>query len=219
MSVTSVPSVTTVTSAPTTVDASEMTTAPPKTAHGTTAPITAPSGTAALVAAVLDTPPGPLGVIVDDDRIVAAGYSADLDALHVRLGPLRRDRPIRRLADLGVIGDALHRYHGGELDALDSLTVDQPGTEHQQAIWRALRAVPAGRTVTYSELAAMAGNADAVRAAGTACGRNLVAPIVPCHRAVRRDGTLGGYYYGLDVKRWLLDHESGARLTGPRSAA
>jgi methylated-DNA-[protein]-cysteine S-methyltransferase len=75
-------------------------------------------------------------------------------------------------------------------------------------VWSGLREVPAGSTVTYTELAATTAKPRAIRAAGTACGRNLVAPIVPCHRALRSDGSLGGYYYGLDVKQWLLDHEA-----------
>jgi O-6-methylguanine DNA methyltransferase len=85
--------------------------------------------------------------------------------------------------------------------------VTQDGTEHQQRVWSALREVPAGAPVSYAELARRVGNARAVRAAGSACGRNHVAPIVPCHRVVRSDGTPGGYGWGLPVKRWLLDHE------------
>jgi methylated-DNA-[protein]-cysteine S-methyltransferase len=70
-----------------------------------------------------------------------------------------------------------------------------------------MREVPAGEVITYAELAARAGNSRAVRAAGSACAQNMVAPIVPCHRIVRTGGSLGGYYYGLPVKEWLLAHE------------
>ena len=63
------------------------------------------------------------------------------------------------------------------------------------------------KTVSYTELATLAGSPAAMRAAGQACARNLIIPIVPCHRVVRRDGTLGGYAYGLPVKQQLLDHE------------
>jgi methylated-DNA-[protein]-cysteine S-methyltransferase len=149
----------------------------------------------------------------------AAGYPADVDSLHARLPPRDRQRPLTRRDDLGPVTDALRRYHAGELVALDALAVVQAGTQHQQAIWEALREIPAGTTATYTELAARAGNERAVRAAGTACGRNLVAPIVPCHRAVRSNGGLGGYYYGLAVKRWLLDHEArtGTTTSDPSS--
>ena len=85
--------------------------------------------------------------------------------------------------------------------------MSQPGTPSRQRLWAALRAVPPGRTVSYTQLAAQAGNPRAPRAAGAACAYNLIAPVVPCHRALRSDGSLGGYYYGLDRKTWLLRHE------------
>lgn len=89
------------------------------------------------------------------------------------------------------------------------LPLDVRGTAFQEAIWQALRGIPAGETRTYAELAAAAGNPKAVRAAGTACGANPVAIVVPCHRAQRSDGTLGGYAYGIDRKVTLLRKERG----------
>ena len=82
-----------------------------------------------------------------------------------------------------------------------------------QDAWLAMRRIAPGSTLTYAELAAAAGRPAAVRAAGSACARNLVAPFVPCHRVVRTGGTLGGYYYGLDVKSALLrtEQEGAAR--------
>src|SRR5262249_32598833 len=71
----------------------------------------------------------------------------------------------------------------------------------------------AGATISYTGLAARAGIPGAARAAGAACAANLVAPVVPCHRALRSDGSLGGYYYGLERKEWLLRHQGAA---GPR---
>ena len=68
--------------------------------------------------------------------------------------------------------------------------------------------VPAGVTVTYTELARRAGHPTAARAAASACARNAPALFVPCHRVVRNDGTLGGFRWGLDVKRWLLAFEA-----------
>ncbi|WP_375422113.1 bifunctional DNA-binding transcriptional regulator/O6-methylguanine-DNA methyltransferase Ada [uncultured Sphingomonas sp.] len=88
------------------------------------------------------------------------------------------------------------------------LPLDVRGTAFQEAVWQALRTIPQGETRTYSELAAIAGNPNAVRAAGTACGRNPVSIVIPCHRAQRTDGTLGGYAYGLDRKRALLAREA-----------
>jgi methylated-DNA-[protein]-cysteine S-methyltransferase len=93
---------------------------------------------------------------------------------------------------------------------MDDLPVSQPGGDFFQASWKVMREVPAGETITYSELARRAGNPLAVRAAASACARNLIAPIVPCHRIVRAGGAPGGYYYGPDTKSWLLAHERGA---------
>lgn len=87
------------------------------------------------------------------------------------------------------------------------LPLDVRGTAFQEAVWQALKNIPAGETCTYTELAAAAGNPRAVRAAGTACGANPVAVIIPCHRAQRSDGSMGGYAYGIDRKRALRDRE------------
>lgn len=158
------------------------------------------------LASTIETPAGPLTVLVNDDVAVAAGFTRPQE-LWDRLSPdVRRELVVRD--EVGVITKNLLRYLDGQLDALDDIPVAQPGTKLQQEVWDGLRAIPPGETRTYTELAAMTTRPRAVRAAGTACGRNLIAPMVPCHRALRADGSLGGYYYGLDVKRWLLAHES-----------
>jgi methylated-DNA-[protein]-cysteine S-methyltransferase len=110
----------------------------------------------------------------------------------------------------------LEAYLAGDLEVLDAIAVDPGGTEFQAKVWAALRRIPPGRTVSYAELAVAVGSPSAVRAVGTANGQNPVPVVIPCHRVVRSDGTLGGYGGGLDRKRWLLDHEK-ARL--PRPAA
>ena len=89
------------------------------------------------------------------------------------------------------------------------LPLDLRGTAFQEAVWAALRAIPAGETRSYAQLAAAAGAPAATRAAGSACGANPVAVLVPCHRALRSDGSLGGYAYGLERKRALLARERG----------
>ncbi|MBB6123555.1 bifunctional DNA-binding transcriptional regulator/O6-methylguanine-DNA methyltransferase Ada [Sphingobium subterraneum] len=89
------------------------------------------------------------------------------------------------------------------------LPVDVQGTAFQQAVWTALRAIPPGETRTYSEIAAMVGRPGAVRAAGTACGVNHLAVLIPCHRVLRSNGGLGGYAYGLARKEQLLAREKG----------
>ncbi|MCP3729662.1 bifunctional DNA-binding transcriptional regulator/O6-methylguanine-DNA methyltransferase Ada [Sphingomonas sp. MG17] len=87
------------------------------------------------------------------------------------------------------------------------LPLDVRGTAFQEAVWQALRSIPPGETRTYTQLAIAAGNPRAVRAAGTACGANQVAIAIPCHRAQRSDGTMGGYAYGVDRKVVLRKRE------------
>jgi AraC family transcriptional regulator of adaptative response/methylated-DNA-[protein]-cysteine methyltransferase len=85
--------------------------------------------------------------------------------------------------------------------------LDLQGTSFQQRVWRALSKIPFGRTVSYAELARVVESPNAVRAVGSACGANPVALLVPCHRVLRSDGDLGGYRWGLERKRTLLDAE------------
>ncbi|MGE5562880.1 MAG: bifunctional transcriptional activator/DNA repair enzyme AdaA [Bacillota bacterium] len=91
--------------------------------------------------------------------------------------------------------------------AAPDLPIDVAGTAFQEAVWRELRKIPPGETRSYAEIAAAIGQPKAVRAVGTANGDNHVAVLIPCHRVIRSDGTLGGYAGGLDRKRKLLDAE------------
>jgi AraC family transcriptional regulator of adaptative response/methylated-DNA-[protein]-cysteine methyltransferase len=87
------------------------------------------------------------------------------------------------------------------------LPLDVRGTAFQEAVWQALTRIPAGETRSYAQLAAMAGSPGAVRAAGSACGANDLAVLIPCHRVTRAGGALGGYAYGPARKAALLDRE------------
>lgn len=88
-----------------------------------------------------------------------------------------------------------------------SVNIFLEGSPLQMAVWRALQHIPKGETMTYTELAAIAGYPRAVRAVATAVGQNPVSYLVPCHRVVRKDGSLGGYRWGLEVKKMLLKDE------------
>jgi AraC family transcriptional regulator of adaptative response/methylated-DNA-[protein]-cysteine methyltransferase len=94
--------------------------------------------------------------------------------------------------------------------AARELPIDVAGTAFQEAVWRELRKIPPGETRSYAEIAAAIGQPKAVRAVGTANGDNHVAVLIPCHRVIRSDGTLGGYAGGLDRKRKLLAAEGHA---------
>jgi len=88
------------------------------------------------------------------------------------------------------------------------LPLDIRGTAFQQRVWQALREIPAGRTASYSELAERIGAPQAVRAVAGACAANALAVAIPCHRVMRRDGTLSGYRWGVERKRALLEREA-----------
>jgi AraC family transcriptional regulator, regulatory protein of adaptative response / methylated-DNA-[protein]-cysteine methyltransferase len=90
------------------------------------------------------------------------------------------------------------------------LPLDIRGTAFQQQVWDALRRIPAGRTATYTDIAAAIGRPSAVRAVAQACASNALAVAIPCHRVVRSDGSLSGYRWGVERKRELLARERDA---------
>ena len=119
----------------------------------------------------------------------------------------RLPSPAREAKPDADIAAALAAYFAGDLHAIDALRVDAEGTPFQQRVWAALRTIPAGSTWSYAELARVVGQPAATRAVGAANGKNPIALVVPCHRVISSDGTLGGYGGGLEMKRWLLRHE------------
>ena len=144
-------------------------------------------------------------------RILLTGTDAGLSGLYLTdHGPAPSPEP-DWLADPGGfvdVRDQLGEYLTGARTRFE-VELDPGGTEFQRRVWAALRAIPYGRTASYSELAARIGQPTASRAVGTANARNPVSIIVPCHRVVAADGTLGGYAWGLARKAWLLDLENG----------
>lgn len=102
---------------------------------------------------------------------------------------------------------ALEAWFAGDLGALDAFSLAPAGTPYQQRVWKAVQAIPAGETRSYGALAHDLGSV--ARAVGSANASNPLALFVPCHRVVGGDGALTGYAWGVDRKRWLLDHEAG----------
>lgn len=117
---------------------------------------------------------------------------------------------LERRRNPGGLTRALRAYFAGELGIIDRLPVAAAGTPFQQRVWKALRRIPCGTTVAYSELARRIGRPSSVRAVGHANGSNPVSVVVPCHRLVGKDGSLTGYGGGIYRKRWLLAHEAPA---------
>lgn len=160
----------------------------------------------------VQTPVGAFTAVVsEDDAVLASGWTASVDKLLPQIAPPLRPSDIYQRTDLGPVTKAVIAYHEGDLPAVDTIAVRQQSGEFMQHAWRLLRTVPAGKPISYTEYATLAGRPAAVRAAATACARNAAALFVPCHRVLRSDGSLGGFRWGLDVKRWLLAHEDPLR--------
>jgi AraC family transcriptional regulator of adaptative response/methylated-DNA-[protein]-cysteine methyltransferase len=90
------------------------------------------------------------------------------------------------------------------------LPLDLRGTAFQQRVWQALQKIPSGSTASYSAIAKRIGSPNAVRAVAQACGANVLAVAIPCHRVIRHDGALSGYRWGVERKRTLLEREARA---------
>lgn len=152
---------------------------------------------------VVDSSLGPVLVAASDKGLCRISFAEDE-------ADLRAAFPQAELRPADAALDQLARAVAALVDdpaATPDLPIDVGGTAFQQAIWAALRAIPPGETCSYVQLAASVGRPAAVRAAGTACGDNRLAVLIPCHRILRSDGALGGYAWGLDRKRALLDRE------------
>jgi methylated-DNA-[protein]-cysteine S-methyltransferase len=159
-----------------------------------------------LFQATHKTPVGELFLVSDEHILLASGFRNFKD-LFARMDSADQKREVKSMKNIPIITDLIKDYFDGDLTALGGIKVRQPGAEFSQEVWKAMRKIPIGKTWSYSDLAGRAGSPSAVRAAGTACARNLIAPIVPCHRVIKTGGALGNYGYGLEVKDWLLRHE------------
>ena len=158
-----------------------------------------------ILVQTIESPIGPLTLAERGARVCLLHFGADepaIDRMFDRWYPGEpRDRQSIPSASV------LARYFDGEIAALDGIPVELNGTAFQKNVWQALRRIPHGTTISYSELARRVGEPSAVRAVGTANGANPVALIVPCHRVIGANGHLTGYGGGLDRKQWLLVHE------------
>jgi methylated-DNA-[protein]-cysteine S-methyltransferase len=101
----------------------------------------------------------------------------------------------------------LEEYFAGDRRVFD-FPMQQAGTPFQQRVWNGLQSIPYGKTVSYLSLSKTLGDAKAIRAVGTANGRNALAIVVPCHRVIGSNNSLTGYAGGLWRKQWLLEHEA-----------
>ena len=173
-----------------------------------------------LLIDLIATPIGELAVVADEAGRLRAIDWTDHDSRMQQL--LRRHYgangfSLKPATNPGGLAAAMRTYFAGELGAIDNLPVATGGTEFQRTVWRALRQIPCGETITYAALARRIGRQAAMRAVGLANGSNPISIVVPCHRVIGSDGSLTGYGGGIERKRWLLAHE-GAAAAVPLSA-
>ena len=159
-----------------------------------------------LLLTTLATPLGNLNLIADEHILLGANLST-LKALKESLSAEDAIREVRSVSKIPVITDLINDYFEGDISAINAIQVRQPGAHFSQAAWKAMKKVKAGSVISSGELAERAGSPAAVRAAGSACAKNAIVLVVPCHRIVKTGGALGNYAYGLNKKEWLLHHE------------
>ncbi len=154
--------------------------------------------------AVLPTTLGPMLVAATDKGVCCLAFNEGEAELRLRFPR----------AELAPAGDDLRDLFAQVVDAVEqpgpgsaAIPLDVKGTAFQQRVWAELRRIPKGETRSYGQLAAALGNPKASRAVGGANGANHVAVLIPCHRVIAGDGTLGGYAYGLEIKAELLKRE------------
>ncbi|MCA9526874.1 MAG: methylated-DNA--[protein]-cysteine S-methyltransferase [Myxococcales bacterium] len=152
---------------------------------------------------VLTSPIGPIRIEVLDGRVRHVGIADGTEPA--------TPTPAEHSGDAAVASVAVEQvqeYLDRRRTRFD-LPLDLPGTPFQRSVWEVLQGIPYGETISYGELARRVGNPAAQRAVGGANRSNPIAIVVPCHRVIGADGGLGGYAFGVERKRWLLDLEQG----------
>lgn len=142
---------------------------------------------------VVNTPVGPLTLVAERGHLIRIEYG-ETRASHGYSQAV--DEALRQLGE----------YFTGRRQQFD-LAIHPEGTEFQRSVWAALTRIPYGRTISYGQLATMAGRSRAAQAAGQAAGRNPLPIVIPCHRVIAADGSLGGYSGGVEKKQQLLTLE------------
>lgn len=160
----------------------------------------------ALLITSQSTPIGTLNLIADGELLLGANLST-LKALKEGLDLIYRGSQIKEVSKIPIISDLITDYFDGDVTAINGIKVSQPGGSFSQAAWKSMRRVRPGKVISYAELAQNSGSPKAVRAAGSACAKNAIVLVVPCHRIVKTGGALGNYAYGVNKKEWLLRHE------------
>lgn len=153
-----------------------------------------------------ETPDGAFHIIIDGDDVARASGFGSLINLQGRLPAEFRDVSLESATN-HPYEELVAEYYSSDKSALDKIPRYQEGSDFQEKVWHAISAIPYGKTMSYKELADASGNPAAIRAAGTICGLNKLILLVPCHRILKSDGSVGSYLYGPEIKTSLLQRE------------
>lgn len=170
-----------------------------------------------LRAITTTTPDGEFHIIIDESDVAPASGFGDIHELATRLPDDLRDISIQQIYNHPYKAQVT-AYYRGDPTALAKIARDQTGTEFQQRVWHVIDDIPYGTTLSYKELARQSGNPAAIRAAGTICSLNRLILLIPCHRVLKSDGSIGSYLYGTPIKTSLLVRE-GALPSNTRAAS
>lgn len=159
-----------------------------------------------LLSTTMSSPVGKLYILSRGTTVLALNLSGFADLLST-LAPRELEEKIAKKSAIAGVTEKLADYFDGDLKAINSISVKQPGGDFSQAAWAAMRKIKVGTTESYADLAYRAGSPAAVRAAGSACAKNKIAIVIPCHRIIKSGGAIGAYGWGVNKKIWLLRHE------------
>lgn len=160
-----------------------------------------------LLSSTIKTPVGPLTYLYDKDKLVyAVFFDTQAESIENYLTKHFNAFEIKKVSK-GFYDKNFLLYLKDASHSLATIPVRIIGTERQIKIWNAVAKVKVGQIARYKDIAERTGNIKAVRNVGTTIGLNPVCLIIPCHRVLASDGSLGGYSGGLDKKEWLLQHE------------
>jgi methylated-DNA-[protein]-cysteine S-methyltransferase len=155
----------------------------------------------------VETPIGDMILVAKDGVLLMLEFQDSEDRVAREMRARFGDVELQEASNPFGLSDIIRDYFAGNLHAIDTLITDGGGTAFEQQVWKELRKIPVGSTVSYGDIAKKLGDINLSRAVGIANARNPVAIVVPCHRVIGSDGTMTGYGGGLQRKEWLLRHE------------
>ena len=155
----------------------------------------------------MPTPDGDFSIVIDKNEVAIVSGFGNTEKLFRKLPKDLQSTNIK-IVDKHPYKKLVEEYYCGDKSALSKMPKQQTGSNFQKKVWDGIINISYGKTLSYGQLAKKIGYPKAARAVGTACGLNRLALIIPCHRVIKSDGTIGGYAHKIDIKQSLLERES-----------